>query len=823
MNSMSASVESRIENIVGAADLRVVDENASRFPEEEVSHLADLPGVRHTGGRLGGSLTLVLKDGEKDEFGRDRRLTVGARGAKIDPDDRFMQTDLSSGRLVAAPDEVVIDPLTSRKLGASLGDTLIVQRFGPPIELEVVGILERPLLGAFQKPRVELGLSTLMEAVGGTRKIDVFSIILDDDVDSEAWLEQHADSVQLPLVLEPTERIRSGFDRQVSGARIAFVLAAVIGFLACSVIVATGMTTALAEQLRELAIARLIGAERRQLFLSQIVLGLMISVTGAMIGIPLGMSMAWGLILWFSDFLPAGIHPSWLAIGLSLTGAIGAGVLGSMLPAFLASRVSPMTALVTESRPPRLRGVIRCALLGLGMICVQILLMLIPDTQIRFWMYSFIGMPMLVGGFFLLMPMLCWTLIPVLGPLGERMLRIPRGLLRGGLKTAPYRIGLTAGAMMVGMAILTSTWSHGLSILDSIVERVRFADGFIFKTTGLTDDELARLSGLPGVVAASPVGYLPLRLGEDAQLGVSTFAPKNVICVGFEPESFLELNRIEWVQGTPEEAVPRLRDGDAVLVAEQFLTARNLGVGDRIDLGPEGRETSFEIVGVVGAAGLDVATQIFGIRSLYMEHAVSCVFMDYAAVGRHFNTQEAYILQLVLDENFDEDREAELAEQVSTLAPGAAFNSGRAIKRIVMQVGTTVLGVSSTVALGSLLLACFAVGNIVAAGISAKRYEYGVLRAMGGSRWLVARTIFGEVIVMSVLASLAGMVLGVYLAEIGMSMHRDLAGDELMFILPIPAMALGTIVMIVLALLASTPPVVSLLRRSTRELISAGR
>jgi putative ABC transport system permease protein len=304
---------------------------------------------------------------------------------------------------------------------------------------------------------------------------------------------------------------------------------------------------------------------------------------------------------------------------------------------------------------------------------------------------------------------------------------------------------------------------------------------------------------------------------------VSTFAPKNVICVGFEPESFLELNRIEWIQGTPEKAIPRLRDGDAILVAEQFLTARGLGVGEEISLGPEGREKSFEIVGVVGAAGLDVATQIFGIRSLYMEHAVSCVFMDYEAVGTHFNSQEAYILQLVMEEDFGETDELALAEQVSTLAPGATFNSGRAIKRIVLQVGTTVLGVSSTVALGSLLLACFAVGNIVAAGISAKKYEYGVLRAIGGSRWLVARTIFGEVIVMGVLASIAGIVLGIYLADIGMSLHRDLAGDELRFKLPVPAMITGTIVVILLALLASTPPVLSLLRRSTRELISAGR
>ena len=218
MNSMRASVESRIDNIVGAADLRVIDENASRFLEEDVSHLTDLPGVKQTGARLGGSLTLTLKDGEKDEFGRDRRLTVGARGAKIDPENTFLQTELSAGRLVAAPDEVVIDPLTSEKLTATIGDTLIVQRFGPPIELEVVGIQERPLLGAFQKPKVELALTTLMDAVGGTRKIDVFSLILEDEVDSELWLAQYGDEVELPLVLEPTERIRSGFDRQVAGA-----------------------------------------------------------------------------------------------------------------------------------------------------------------------------------------------------------------------------------------------------------------------------------------------------------------------------------------------------------------------------------------------------------------------------------------------------------------------------------------------------------------------------------------------------------------------------------------------------------------------------
>ena len=355
------------------------------------------------------------------------------------------------------------------------------------------------------------------------------------------------------------------------------------------------------------------------------------------------------------------------------------------------------------------------------------------------------------------------------------------------------------------------------------MERVRFADAFVFKTSGLSDQEVEELSGLPGVQAASPVGYLPLRLGSEARLGISAFSPRNVICVGFEPESFLELNRIEWIQGTPEEAIPRLLEGDSVLVAEQFLTARGLGVGDMITLGPEKRQQEFEIVGVVGAAGLDVATQIFGIRSLYMEHAVSCVFMDYDAVERHFDIREAYILQLVLDEEVGEDTEAMLQTEVTERAPGALFSSGRAIKRIVMQAGNTVLGVSSTVALGALLLACFAVGNVVAAGINARRFEYGVLRAIGSSRWLLSRIILGEVVVMGLLAALAGTALGIYLAVVGMGLHRDLAGDLLRISLPIWPMVLGSMILVLLTMLAATPPLIALLRRRTRELVAAGR
>ena len=60
---------------------------------------------------------------------------------------------------------------------------------------------------------------------------------------------------------------------------------------------------------------------------------------------------------------------------------------------------------------------------------------------------------------------------------------------------------------------------------------------------------------------------------------------------------------LQWVQGSPETALPALLDGTGALVAEQFLTARGLEVGDSIELQAPKSKASFRIVGVVSSAG----------------------------------------------------------------------------------------------------------------------------------------------------------------------------------------------------------------------------
>ena len=50
-------------------------------------------------------------------------------------------------------------------------------------------------------------------------------------------------------------------------------------------------------------------------------------------------------------------------------------------------------------------------------------------------------------------------------------------------------------------------------------------------------------------------------------------------------------------------------------------------IGDSITLGIGRMQKEFEIVGAVNSAGLDIATQAFGIRNQYMDLSISSVFM----------------------------------------------------------------------------------------------------------------------------------------------------------------------------------------------------
>jgi putative ABC transport system permease protein len=821
MRTAQSNLEASIARAMGATDVRIVHRYAQPFDASLLDEVREWSGVARVAGRLGGSITLS-NEGAPDDAGRPRRATVQARGVDPGEDAFFREVEIEEGRRIAGPREIVLDPASARALKAEVGGTLRIVRFGKPLEVAVVGIYKRPVLGALQRPLVEIDLPTLADATRREGRLTAIAIALDEGVDAEIFAAARAETLVDPMLCEPAERVRTGLDKQVATSELSVLIATVIAFLSCAAIVATGMTTAVLDELREMGIARAIGASRRQLFGAQLVVGGAIGSIGGLIGIPLGLGLVSILAAIYAEFIPAG--PAFEPRGalLAFAGAALSGILGGLFPAIRAARISPLEAIAIRARPPRAALVWLAALAGLAGIGVWGLGLIPESRDTRFWIYVLATLPILHIAWFLLSVPITVVVGRLASPLLERVLGLPRGLLAGSVARMPWRLGCTAGALMVAVSILVSTRSNGDAIIRDLRERVRFADGFVFSTSGLSPEEQSRIGGLEGVDAALPIGYLPLKVAGEQVFGVEGLGPSNVVCVGFEPKPFLEMNRLDWIEGSPETAIPRLEQGDAILVAPEFLIARGLGVGSTLRLGSGKHEADFEIVGVVTAAGLDIATQTFGMRQIYMEQAVSCVFMSFDAVAEHFDTREAYIMQLKLAAGLDEDGEEALGRAVADAVPGAVFSSGRAIRGFVDEIGGTILAVTGTVALAALVLAAIGVGSVVAAGISARTREFGVLRSIGGSTRVLVALVLGETVVLALASLVSGTALGLQLAWMGVALYRDFAGLRLAWVVPFGPLAVGAAIVVAVALLAAMPAVIRLARKPARALLASG-
>ena len=351
VRTVQATVEYRITRSIGNVDARIIHRYGSPFDAGLAEEVRSWPDVDEAAPRTEGALTLARLDDRRDRDGRRLRITAQARGVDTARNEAFSQYDILEGRAPTGPEEILIDPLTGDSLEVGVGDRLRVERFGPPIELEIVGIRDRPILGALQKPKVMVDTSIIEEAIGREGRASLISIILDEGVDVPAWVEANKERISTPLLLEAAERARAGYDRQVRASRVGFRVGVMVSFLACAFIVAIGMTTAIGEQVRQLAMLRCVGASRGQLASSQAMVGLLIGGIGGLLGAPIGIGLAAILRWWYADLLPGGLSVPLEGVLLSVFGSVAAGLLGAAWPAWRAASTTPLerSAGVAES------------------------------------------------------------------------------------------------------------------------------------------------------------------------------------------------------------------------------------------------------------------------------------------------------------------------------------------------------------------------------------------------------------------------------------------------------------------------------------------
>lgn len=875
MGSLNAAFNAQIESQVGSAQVRVRAISGGAMPASIADEIRGWDGVESVLPRLQRTLTLAARFPTLEPSGDGYRAEPVAYRASvfvngIDPAAEFdaRPVKLIEGRSPNSTNEILIDARVAQRLtwafqededtrrtlklledplayldtdaptpestatsaddadaqnrgvGPRVGDTLTVARlFGPRVDLTIVGIAQAPPIGG--KPIAYTTIETLDALSRERDQITDIEVTLAEGIDPGAFVETHAGAFEEHAIIQTTERITAGVQQNLAASRLAFVLISIISLCSAAFIIMTGLTTGIAEQQRMLGVLRCIGARRHQLALAQLMVGLIVSALGALGGIPIGIGFAWILTRVFSRQLTEGLVIEPIPLILTLGGALLAGLSGALWPAWRAATLSPMQAVRRQSTPSGAAQIGWVTLAGLGCMCVQPLIVLLVDSpQVFFWLYMSIGLPLMFVGYFLISVPVVVIVARLLGPFITRGLALPGQLLVRTVRATPYRHGFTSGALMTGMALLIGIWTNSTAAMRDWIDRIQFPDAFAYGLP-MREEAIDILSGLDVVESTCAINTIAV---ETDAFGVSAIQKYRTNFFGFEPRPFFDMVRVEFVQGDRETAIQRLEEGGAVIVAREFLVARGLGVGDtfvcRDDSGDEHR---FDIVGVVTTPGLELVSQYFDLGDNLVTQAVSSVFGSRADMIEHFGVREPMLIQIDLADDADPRQAVPRIEEALAGTGVLNVGSGVRIREQIEMVFASSFVVVSTIALGAMLVACFGVANLIVAEVSARRYELGVLRAVGASRGQLVRLVCGQALIIALGACVVGTSLGLQAAWGGQQINRVMFGIDMTLKPPMDAIAFAWISAIVLALLAAAPSAVKLNRSSVRTLMSSGK
>ncbi len=234
---------------------------------------------------------------------------------------------------------------------------------------------------------------------------------------------------------------------------------------------------------------------------------------------------------------------------------------------------------------------------------------------------------------------------------------------------------------------------------------------------------------------------------------------------------------------------------DNEVVVDAVLAPRT-AIGERIVLAHGGVNATYEIVGIAGASNGD--------QPVRAHH----VFVaDSRAGDLSADMAGPAVIGVFAKEGVST---AELAKAITQRFPGVTSYTGNergdAEFLDAGAAGGTLVVIAASFAGTALLLAVFVLAGTLSLSIQSRRRDFALLRAIGATPGQIHRLVCQEVLVVSGLAAITGVIPGYFLAEalrLGFARAGVIPPDFALTLSLIPAV-LGIVVVVVSALLAAT-------------------
>jgi putative ABC transport system permease protein len=526
---------------------------------------------------------------------------------------------------------------------------------------------------------------------------------------------------------------------------------AIVSVFVAAFLIYNTFSMLVAQRTRELALLRAIGASRGQVLRSILAEAVLVALIASAAGIAVGAGFARGLQLLFQAagapfpasalvFAPRTIVVA-MVVGLVIT------VVSALLPARRASVIAPVAAMRDEtprSRTLQRRTTVGAFLLGSGLGLAVMAPRLAEFGTQRGALMAGVAAALILIGVLALSPELAR---PATAAFGVMIRGVTGRLARGNTRRNPRRTAATAGALTIGVALMSAISVLAASTQKSVAGIVDQVIGADFVVTGLGFQPFPggvaeAIRTTPGVQTTAVVRQAPVRApgsGDTLVTGVDPAAIQQALSLDVPQGSLDDLR---------EETVALDTDTAAEIGAGVGTTVQVLSVAGPVDL---------QVVALYEPAGgftgyvVDLPTA----QDLGASDQDSIVYVVMAPGAEAAAVQEDLDRALADFPNVRVLDQSEFKESISD------------------QIGQLLTFLFALLVL-AVLIALLGIVNTLALSVFERTREIGLLRAVGMSRQGIRRTIVVEAFIIAVFGAALGMLVGV---AFGALLQRILASE----------------------------------------------
>ena len=767
-------------------------------PDSLLPKVERLPGVASAAGAIydvSGTTDLaqlIGRDGKK--LGQTNSPHFGWG---FEPDkERFNPLTLTSGAWADSPDEVVIDNGVAKNDDYKVGDRISVSAEGPTRQFRISGVAKFGSVDSIGGATFAVfDVPTAQDVLGKNGELDQIFMAAKQGV-SDGALAKEAE----PLLPSSAE-VRTGAEQSKADAKetndsFAFIQYFLLAFAAIALIVGSfvifnTLSMTLAQRVRELATLRTLGASRKQVMRAVLLEGFITGLFAAVVGLFLGFLLAKGLDAVFKaigvDLPSQGMVLATRTVIVSLVIGVGITVLATISPARKATRIPPIAAVREGATLPQSRiashPVTATVVLGLAVVALVAGLFAGLDTAPALVLIG-VGCLALFIGVGLVSGRLVRPLAAVLGAPGERFGGAAGQLARENATRNPARTARTAGALMIGLALVTLVATLGASLKstdrNALKDQVR-ADYVVTSDNGydpFTASAGDAVADVPGVAVASSV-----RNDQASAFGSDSSV------TGVDPATIGQVYDYHWDKGS--DTVLLSLGSDGAIVPKSFADDHDLKVGGGFNITtPQGKRVPLEVRGIYEPPAEE------------LDPLLGDLTIAQRAFDVHFPRPKDLFSFVDTDDGVTSAQTTALERSLDPFPDTVVRSKNGWIEEraggldMILNIFYVLLALSIVVSL-------FGMVNALALSVFERTRELGMLRAVGLTRRQTRRMIRWEGVITALIGAALGIPLGILLAAVVTQALHDL---DVTFALPVAIIVAFAFVAMIAGTLAAVLP-----------------